>query len=43
MLFAGEDEEPFASVKVMIKELDDVLLRDVGDRIKNSGRPVYYL
>jgi len=40
MVFAGEDEEPFASVKVLVKELDDVLLRDVGDRIKNSGR--YY-
>jgi len=38
MLFADEDEEPFATVKVMVKELDDVLLRDVGDRIKNSGK-----
>jgi len=38
MMFVGEDEEPFASVKVLVKELDDVLLRDVGDRIKNSGR-----
>jgi len=38
MVFAGEDEESFASVKVLVRELDDVLLRDVGDRIKNSGR-----
>jgi len=27
-------------VKVVVKELDDVLFRDVGDRIKNSGRCV---
>ena len=33
-----EDDETFASVKVLVKELDDVLMRDVGDRIKNSGR-----
>jgi len=38
MLFVGADEEPFASVKVLVKELDDVLMRDVGDRVKNSGR-----
>jgi len=35
-----KDAEPFASVKVLVKELDDVLLRDVGDRIKNCGKYV---
>ena len=32
------DENELPGVKVNIKELDDVLLRDVGDRIKDSGK-----
>lgn len=28
-------------MQILIKELDDVLLRDVGDKIKDSGKYVY--
>ena len=33
----GEDEDD-CGVKCHIKEMDDVLMRDVGDKIKTSGR-----
>lgn len=31
-------DEAFSSLQVLVKELDDVLLRDVGDRIRNSSK-----
>lgn len=34
----GEDVKEVVGIKVSIKELDDVLLRDVGDKIAESGR-----
>ena len=34
----GEDAKEVVGIKVSIKELDDVLLRDVGDKIAESGR-----
>ncbi|PIK40842.1 putative IQ motif and ankyrin repeat domain-containing protein [Apostichopus japonicus] len=35
---AGAEEEDLVGVKCNFKELDDVLMRDVGDKIKNDGR-----
>ncbi|XP_064623057.1 IQ motif and ankyrin repeat domain-containing protein 1-like [Lineus longissimus] len=34
---AGFDEDSLPGLKVMIRELDDVLLRDVGNKINDSG------
>jgi hypothetical protein len=33
----GTDDE-MPGLKVMVKELDDVLFRDVGNKIKDSGK-----
>ncbi len=32
------DVDDMPGLKVMVRELDDVLLRDVGNRIKESGK-----
>ena len=32
------DEDDLPGVKVTIRELDDVLMRDVGNRISDSGK-----
>ena len=37
----GDDDLP--GLKIAVRELDDVLLRDVGDRIKDSGKYVCFL
>ena len=37
----GDDDLP--GLKIAVRELDDVLLRDVGDRIKDSGKYVSFL
>ena len=37
-LSVGEDVKEQVGVKVSIKELDDVLMRDVGGKIAESGR-----
>ena len=34
----GGGEQELPGLKVLVKELDEVLLRDVGDRIKSSGK-----
>ena len=34
----GESAESLVGLKVILRELDDVLVRDVGDKIKNSGK-----
>ena len=35
---AGGGEEELPGLKVMVRELDDVLLKDVGNRIRDSGK-----
>lgn len=32
------DEDDLPGLKVSVRELDDVLMRDVGNRIKDSGK-----
>ncbi len=32
------DADDMPGLKVLVRELDDVLLRDVGNRIKESGK-----
>lgn len=39
--FPLETNENLPGMQILIKELDDVLLRDVGDKIKDSGKCVY--
>ena len=34
----GQSEEETAGVKVIVRELDDVLFRDVGNKMANDGR-----
>ena len=34
----NEVDELMPGLKVLVRELDDVLLRDVGNRIKESGK-----
>ncbi|CAC5367262.1 Putative IQ motif and ankyrin repeat domain-containing protein LOC642574 homolog [Mytilus coruscus] len=34
----GEDPDDLPGLKVLVKELDDVLFRDVGNKIKDSGK-----
>ena len=36
--YIGLDPKELTGIKVSIKELDDVLLRDVGGKITESGR-----
>ena len=35
---AGGGEEELPGLKVVVRELDDVLLKDVGNRIRDSGK-----
>ncbi len=37
---SGEDED-LPGLKVMVRELDDVLFRDVGNKIRDSGKYVF--
>lgn len=41
--FLSESNENLPGIQILIKELDDVLLRDVGNKIKDSGKYVYLL
>ena len=34
----GQSEEESVGVKVIVRELDDVLFRDVGNKMANDGR-----
>ena len=40
---SGSDTSLYCGVKCNIKELEDVLFRDVGDKIKSSGKGVIIL
>ncbi len=38
VVFPAAEGEELPGLKVTIRELDDVLLRDVGNKIQDSGR-----
>ena len=40
---SGSDTSLYCGVKCNVKELEDVLFRDVGDKIKSSGKGVIIL
>ena len=38
LCFTAVNEDDAPGLRVLIKELDDVLLRDVGNKIQDSGK-----